>query len=98
MNSKAKPKVTMEQLVEAEEWLLKKGIDVRVTYVEVHIDETRQSPKHGQYNTNKGGTLLGATVSIDATKPDSNEILDKVVKALIAKVRRGSDIAMDMME
>lgn len=85
MEVNMKAKVTIKELDEAPKWLRDSGIGVEIHTVEITMAETRQSPTHGQFSSNKAGVMLGATVTVDATKEDSKDTMEKIVNALIAE-------------
>ena len=93
-----RPKVTIEELEEAREWLREHDVMVQISRVEVHMGEKRVSPMHGQYSPNEGAMTLSAIVAINALEEDSGATLDKVVDAMILSAGRGTRRIHDSME
>ena len=91
-------KVRIEELEKATEYLKEKGVTAIVNYVEVSMSETRESPTFGKFNTNKGSILLGTTVMIDMTDPESKDIVSKVVDAMIVECGTNLGTVMDSMK
>ena len=79
-------KITISEIEEAPGWLRDNGVGIHITNVEISMAETRQSPTHGQYSSNRAGVTLSATIAVDATDEDSCETLEKIITALTGEV------------
>ena len=95
--SNSNHRVTIQELDEAQERLSENGIAVEIHSVEITMAETRQSPTHGQYSSNKGGVMLGATISVDATQGNSREVLEDIISALLAETGHNLQRVMGSM-
>ena len=90
-------KITVKEVEEAAQNLLNLGVSVEIYNVEVTMAETRQSPTHGQYSSNKGGVTLGCRVAVDATAEDSGDKMEAIITSLVAEAGHNLQRVMSSM-